>query len=113
MSLVVRQSDYFWADLQRQVDWYRDHATPEVAEGYVEAVEAALQELAKMPGVGRPRFADCPALVGIRSWRVRRPYNRHLVFYRFDDETLFAERVLHGARDLPRRLLESPYEAED
>lgn len=26
MSLVIAQSDYFWADVQRQVDWYRDHA---------------------------------------------------------------------------------------
>jgi plasmid stabilization system protein ParE len=33
-----------------------------------------------------------------------------LIFYRFDEETLMAERVIHGARDLPRRLLQSVYE---
>jgi len=51
MSLVIRQSDYFWADL-----------------------------------------------LG------------HLIFYRFNNETLFAEGVIHGARDLPWRLLQPPYE---
>ncbi len=24
MSLIIRQSDDFWADMERQVDWYRD-----------------------------------------------------------------------------------------
>jgi hypothetical protein len=32
MSLALRQSDDFLADLWRQVDWYRDHASPEIAE---------------------------------------------------------------------------------
>jgi len=95
------------------VDWYRDHAGSEVAEGYVNAVEATLQALARTPGLGRPRFANWPELAGIRSWRVQKPYHRHLIFYRHDPESLMAERVLHGARDLPRRLLQSPYEAED
>ena len=113
MSLVIAQSDDFWADLQRQVDWYRDFAATDVAERYADAVEATLNGLAKTPGIGRPRFINWAELSGIRSGRVQRPYNRHLIFYRFDDRTLFAERVLHGARDLPRRLLQSPYETED
>ena len=95
MRLALQQSNYFWADLQKQVDWYRDHASSEVAERYIAAMEAALKELA-----------------GFHSWRVRKPCHRHLIFNRFDDKTLWAERVLHGARDLPRRLRQSPYERE-
>jgi toxin ParE1/3/4 len=110
MSLAIHQADYFWADLLKQVDWYRDRASSEVAESYADAVEATLQNLSKTPGLGRPRFQDWPELAGIRSWRVQKPYRRHLIFYRFDDQTLMAERILHGARDLPRRLLDSPYE---
>ena len=113
MSLVIARSDDFWTDLLRQVDWYRDSAAPEVAERYTDAVQVTLEELANAPGIGRPRFMDWPELAGIRSWRVQRPYNRHLIFYRFDEEKLFAERIIHGARDLSRRLLHSPYEAED
>lgn len=109
MRLIIAQSDHFWAGLQRQVDWYRDCAGPEVATGYVDAVEATLHQLAKTPRIGRLRFGDWPELAGIRSWRVQRPYHRHLIFYRFDAKTLFAERVVHGARDLPRRLRQFPY----
>jgi toxin ParE1/3/4 len=113
MSLVVVQSPYFWLDLQRQVDWYRDRAGSDVATNYVDTVEETLQKLARMPAMGRARFHDWPELAGIRSWRVGKPYHRHLIFYRYNDKMLFAERVIHGARDLPRRLLQSPYETDD
>jgi len=105
MIRVVRRADVFWADMLKQVDWYREKAGPEVAEGYVNAIETTLQTLTKTPGLGRPRFPRWRELVGIRSWRVERPYHRHLIFYRFDEDTLIAERVIHGARDLPCRLL--------
>ena len=62
MSLAVGQSDYFWADLLKQVDWYRDHAASAIAERYVDAVETTLQELTKTPGIGRLRFKTCPSL---------------------------------------------------
>jgi plasmid stabilization system protein ParE len=113
MSLAIAQSDYFFADLQRQVDYYRGHAGSDIALAYVDAVEATLHQLAASPGIGRPRFRNWPELAGMRSWRVQRPYHRQLIFYRFDDEKLFAERIIHGARDLPRRILQSPYETED
>jgi toxin ParE1/3/4 len=107
MIRAVRQADVFWEDVIKQVDWYREKAGSAVADGYVNAIEATLQALAKNPSLGRPRFARWQELAGIRSWRVERPYHRHLIFYRFDEETLIAERVIHGARDLPRRLLQS------
>jgi toxin ParE1/3/4 len=110
MILLIEQSDFFLADLQRQVDWYRDRAGSEIAVGYVDAVETTLHRLARMPGIGRPRFWNRIELHGMRSWRVQKPYQRHLIFYRFDDQRLFAERIIHGSRDLPRRLLESPLE---
>jgi len=112
MSLRLQQSDELWADLANQVDWYRDHAGAGVAERYVAAVEATLRDLAATPGLGRPRFRGWPELAGIHSWRVRKPFHRHLVFYRFDETTLWAERVIHGARDLPRRLRESPLDID-
>jgi toxin ParE1/3/4 len=104
MTRIVRQADVFWTDLLNQVDWYRAKAGPEVAESYVNAVETTLQTLAQNPETGRPRFQSRPEMAGIRSWRVNRPFHRHLIFHRFDDETLIAERIVHGARDLPRRL---------
>jgi toxin ParE1/3/4 len=107
---MVRQSDFFWEDMLRQVDWYSEKAGPGVAASYVNAVEATLKELSRTPGLGRLRFQSLPKLSGIRSWRVERPFHRHLIFYRFDDETLIAERVIHGARDLPRHLTRAAFE---
>ncbi len=104
MSLVLSRSDDFWADLLRQVDWYRDNTSSEIAERYIDAVELTLDALIKAPGMGRSRFVGWPELAGIRSWKVQRPYQRHLIFYRFDANELFAERILHGSRDLPRVL---------
>jgi toxin ParE1/3/4 len=109
----LQQSPWFEADFRRQVDWYRDEAGPDVAERFVNAVETTLRILAREPGLGRLRFANLPTLTGIRSARVQRPFHRLLVFYRYDAKSLFAERLIHGARDLPRRLQEPPgYETE-
>jgi toxin ParE1/3/4 len=108
VSLRLQRSDWFWTDLERQVDWYRDEAGEEVADRFITAVEATLAALTRQPGLGRPRFTDWPELAGIRSFRVERPFHRLLLFYRHDTRTLFAERLVHGSRDLPRRLRESP-----
>ena len=92
------------------MDWYRDHAGPKIAERFVSAAQSSLIALCRTPGLGRPRFKNWPELSGIRSFRVERPFHRHLIFYRFDERSLFAERLIHGARDLPRRLIRSPFE---
>ena len=44
----------------------------------------------------------------LRFCQIARPFQKHVIFYRYDDKSLFAERVMHGTRDLPRRLLEPP-----
>jgi len=108
VSLELKRSDYFWTDLCNQVDWYRDRGSPQAAQRFVDAVEATLDQLREMPELGRVRFADWPELAGMYSRRVQRPFQRLLIFYRFDGHRLFAERLIHGRRDLPRRLLEPP-----
>jgi len=113
VSLQLYQSDGFWADLAKRLDWYRERAGSDVAEDFVNAVQATLDSLAETPGLGRPRFTKWPELAGLRSFRVNRPFHRHLIFYRFDSERLLAERLIHGARELPRRLLETPNEGRD
>ena len=109
MKLSLQRADYFWEDLIRQMDWYRDQAGPEIAERFVDAVEATLNVLVRLPDLGRARFQKWPELVGIRSFRIHKPFNRFLIFYRHDDSTLFAERLICGGRDLPKRLLVSPF----
>jgi plasmid stabilization system protein ParE len=106
VTLSLQRADDFWGDFARQVDWYRDEASPEIARRFVDAVEATLNELLQQPEIGRARFRNWPELAGVRSFRVAKPFHRFLVFYRADGSTLYAERLIHGGRDLPRRLLE-------
>lgn len=113
MTLRIQRSDYFWADLEKQIDRYREQANAEVAERFVDSVQATLGALAQTPTLGRARFAEWPELAGLRSYRVHRPFHRFLLFYRIENDVLLAERLIHGARDLPRRLRESPFQENE
>lgn len=108
MNLQLRRSDAFIADFEQQARWYVQEAGEVVARRYLSALDATLTMLCQQPAAGRVRRFRHPLLKGIRSFRVNPPFNLHLIFYRYDATTLYVERVMHGARDLPRRLVEPP-----
>lgn len=108
MSLKIRRSDWFVGDLEHYAAWYQSEASWEVAEWYLCAVGATLAKLADMPDLGRPARFSAPVLRNLRVYLVERPFEKYLIFYRHDEETLWAERAIHGARDLPRRLMRHP-----
>jgi plasmid stabilization system protein ParE len=70
--------------------------------------DASVKKLARQPGLGRTRKFRAKELTGIRSFPVSGRFGVHLIFYRSSGDILSIERVMHGARDLPRRLLEPP-----
>jgi len=102
----LQRSDAFVADFEQQVRWYVEKAGESVARRYLGALDATLNLLRERPAIGRRRRFRHPMLKGLRSLRVNPPFHLHLIFYRYDSATLYAERVMHGARDLPRRLVE-------
>jgi toxin ParE1/3/4 len=108
MSLAQLRSNYFNEDFDLHYRWYLREAGEEVAERYFAAVITTLRELARHPGLGRKRGFRHEALKGLRSFRVSRPFHRHIIFYRATETDFFAERIMHGTRDLPRRLPEAP-----
>jgi len=112
MALALHRAEFFLRDFDLQFGRYLLEASEAVAERYFAALEATLELLTRHPGLGRVRRFDQPELEGIRSYRVN-PYHKHLIFYRHNSTTLFAERVVHGARDLPRRLLQPPGAEEE
>lgn len=107
MSLAVIISEKAELDLTLQYRWYLQHADAAVAERYLAAFDGSIQALTSNPGMGRSRHFQNEELSGIRSCQVGGAFFRHLIFYRNAD-SLSIERVMHGARDLPRRLLEEP-----
>jgi len=108
MTLALHRSDHFNRDFDWQYRWYLEQAGEAVAERYLEAVLATLRLLATQPDLGRRRNFRHPGLQRIRSFRLMAPFGVHLIFYRHDAAELSAERLMHGARDLPRRLIEPP-----
>jgi plasmid stabilization system protein ParE len=81
-----------------------------VAERYLRAVDQTIHSLASYPDLGLRRHFQSLELADMRSFQASRPFDKHLIFYQAGDR-LSIERVMHGARDLPRRLLEDPSEA--
>ena len=108
MSLALHRSVYFNEDFDLQYRWYLREAGEDVAERYLTSVIHTLHELRPHPAMGRERKFHHEALKGLRSFYVERPFQRHLIFYRVTETEFFAERVMHGMRDLPRRLREAP-----
>lgn len=108
MSAGPRRSDAFTADFDLQYRWYLKEAGERIAGRYLAAVEKSLRMIGANPRVGRLRKFHSPVLREIRSLRVMPPFGAHLVFYRQVDDGVFVERVMHGARDMARRLLQPP-----
>ena len=108
MTFPVSISERAETDLAHQYRWYRDNAALEVAENFLKSFHTVVARLTQHPELGPRRSFRAPELVGIRSIPLDQPFALHLVFYKATDEVLTIERVVHGARNLPIRLLEHP-----
>jgi plasmid stabilization system protein ParE len=100
--MTVQRSERSDTDVERQFRWYLLETALDAIDAmalairFADAVDAALEVLRKNPQIGRPRFKTYPELAGTRSWRVAKPFQRFLIFYRIRNEILFAERLLEG-----------------
>ena len=106
MSLL--KSDDFIADVERQFEWYVTNAGWEIADRYLDAVEAICKLLGQHPMLGPAAGLTHPRL---RAWRfivVFRPFQKHILFYELNGDNALMRRAMHGHRDLPRRLIERP-----
>lgn len=108
MSLPIHKAEAFVVDAASHFAWYVEQTGEEVAWRFVAAVEATLESLSAHPGQGRVRRFRHPMLQGVHSFRVEAPFDRFLIFYHIEVDALQAWRLLHGARNLPERLAESP-----
>jgi plasmid stabilization system protein ParE len=106
MSLQVSISGRAEADLTHQYRWYLENAGVEVAERFLAQFDATVEKLALQPGLGRTTRFRARELSGIRSFPVGGRFRVNLIFYRSGSGVLGIARVMHGMRDLPRRLLE-------
>jgi toxin ParE1/3/4 len=108
MSRAIQKARDFTADFENLFAWYIDKAGEDMAWRFQKALDISLVKLSIQPDLGRPRHFRHPKLRRLRSFLVERPFENVLIFYRANDETLDAVRLMHGARNLPRRLIEPP-----
>ena len=108
MSRAIQKAGFFEHDFANQFGWYVDEAGPDVARRFQVALDTTLQKIARQPGLGRRRRFKHPKLQGLHSLTIVRPFNKLLLFCRVEADHIEAWRLMHGARDLPRRLVESP-----
>ena len=86
-------------DVEETLDHHLKEAGQVVATGFVDALEAAFEHIARHPATGSPRYAHELNLPGLRAWPLTRyPY---LVFYVERADHVDVWRVLHGHRDIP------------
>ena len=104
MSLF--KSDDFIADVEQQFEWYAVNAPWEIAERYLDAVEATCHLLSQHPLIGPLAGLKHPRLQEWRFIVVFRPFQKHLLFYEVKGDAVLMRRAMHGHRDLPRRLTE-------
>ena len=108
MSLPVRRSDEAQLDVELQAEYYAQRESLELAIDFTRAVERASAALGATPFLG-PLYKLKQARLGrLRKWRVDEPFDKHLIFYRVDQDAIVVVRIIHGMRDLPRRLLDPP-----
>jgi toxin ParE1/3/4 len=108
MSRAVQKARDFTADFENEFGWYVDKTGVEVARRFQTALDRSLAQLSLRHDLCRPRHFRHPKLRGLRSFPVERPFDKCLIFYRTNDEALDAVRLMHGARNLPRRLIDPP-----
>ena len=100
----LRRSDDFNADVCRE--WiYLNPFAEALADRFVDCVDHSLQLLARHPGLGHPGRYRHPRLAGLRLWPVAKPFGDWLIFYWDRPKHIHLFRLMHGARNLPHRLV--------
>lgn len=66
---------------------------------FLVAVEESLEQLSKMPLMGKTKEFSNHLLSGIRMWPMK-GFDAYLLFYRADAESIELIRLIHGARDI-------------
>jgi len=85
-------------DIDEAAAHYRAEGGSDLELRFIDALEAAIRQMAAHPALGSPRYAAELKSPDLRFWPVKRfPY---LIFYVDRADHVDVWRVLHGARDI-------------
>lgn len=91
-------------DVKQAVEYYLEQDAPEAALGFIDAMEAAYDQIGRYPAAGSPRYDHELNLPGLRFLPLHG--FPHLVFYVEREDHVDVWRVLHGQRDIPSWMIE-------
>ncbi len=83
-----------------EIAYFIAEDSPQAAQAFHEMLEQTCALIAEMPDIGIARNFENPLLRDIRLWPLKR-FEKYLLFYRAQGDTLNILRVVHGSRDLP------------
>jgi plasmid stabilization system protein ParE len=101
----VRKTDCFIEDIERQYHWYVVKAGLEVADGYLDTLQATCQLLGRHPFLGPQAGFTHTRLRDWRFFLAFRPFQKHVLSYQIIAGEVLMRRAMHGHRDLARKLL--------
>jgi toxin ParE1/3/4 len=81
--------------------------SPRAALRFLDAVEATGEDLLAFPELGAVFETDEPDLKDLRICLVS-GFEKYLMFYRIRADAIRIERVVYGARDIPKALKDNP-----
>ena len=93
-------------DVDEIVDHYLGERAHQAALGFIDALEAAYAQISRHPRSGSPRYSQELNVPGLRAWPLAR--YPHWVFYIERPDHIDVWRVLHGKRDIPAWMNETP-----
>ncbi|TAN49353.1 MAG: type II toxin-antitoxin system RelE/ParE family toxin [Methylococcaceae bacterium] len=73
---------------------------------FLDAAQAAFDQISDHPSIGSRRYAYSPLLEDLRVWAVP-DFENYLVFYLERSDHVDVLRILHAARDIPAALRET------
>ena len=109
----IFRTEVYLADAQIQHEWYARQAGLDIADRYFAALQQVDARLKAQPWIGPSAGFKHPQIRDFRFFLLPRPFHAHLVFYVITDEAVILQRTMHGRRNLTKRLLEEPGEAND
>jgi toxin ParE1/3/4 len=91
-------------DTNEIIDFYLSEGAERAALGFVDALQEAYDHISAYPATGSLRLSFELGLPGLRSWPLKG--FSHYVFYVERDDLVDVWRILHGQRDIPKRMRE-------
>ena len=99
------------ADAEGAADHYLIEAGPELALGFINALEQTYRFIGEVPGAGSPRWSHDLNIPGLRSQRVEGfPW---LVFYHEAEGYVDVWRILHAKRDIPAWMVDESHRGNE